>query len=79
MPALILLAFGAAAQPMPDCRQAKTSVEQAICGNAELAAVVGDLVMKWHRTGHIQEVEKTWRIPPSMFADEMHRRYADAE
>jgi uncharacterized protein YecT (DUF1311 family) len=38
MAALILLAFGAAAQPMPDCPQAKTSAEQAICGNAELAA-----------------------------------------
>jgi polar amino acid transport system substrate-binding protein len=48
-------------------------------GNTELAATVGDLVKTWHRTGHIQEVEKTWRIPPSMFADEMHRRYADAE
>src|SRR5580700_4013652 len=48
-------------------------------GNTELAAVVGDLVMKWHRTGHIQEVEKTWRIPPSIFAEEMHRRYAGGE
>jgi polar amino acid transport system substrate-binding protein len=48
-------------------------------GNTELAAMVGDLIKSWHRTGHIQQVEKTWRIPPSMFADEMHRRYADAE
>lgn len=48
-------------------------------GNTELAAMVGDLVKTWHRTGHIQKVEKTWRIPPSMFADEMHRRYGDAE
>ncbi len=48
-------------------------------GNDELAAYVGDLVKKWHRSGHIQEVEKTWKIPPSVFAEEMHRRYAEAE
>ena len=48
-------------------------------GNGELAAYVGDLVKKWHRSGHIQEVEKTWKIPPSVFAEEMHRRYAEAE
>src|SRR5262249_60452002 len=36
--ALLLLASGAAAQPMPDCRQPKTETDKAICGNAELAA-----------------------------------------
>ncbi len=36
--AALLLATGAAAQPMPECRQAKTEAEKAICGNAELAA-----------------------------------------
>src|SRR5947209_8713713 len=36
--ALILLAFGAPAQPIPDCKQAKTETEKAICGNVELAA-----------------------------------------
>jgi uncharacterized protein YecT (DUF1311 family) len=36
--ALLLLATGAAAQPMPECRQAKTETEKAICDNAELAA-----------------------------------------
>jgi uncharacterized protein YecT (DUF1311 family) len=37
--ALLLLACGtAAAQPVPDCRQAKTAADKAICGNAELAA-----------------------------------------
>ena len=36
--ALLLAASGAAAQPMPDCRQAKTETEKAICGTAELAA-----------------------------------------
>jgi uncharacterized protein YecT (DUF1311 family) len=36
--ALLLLATGAAAQPMPECRQAKTEAEKAICGNADLAA-----------------------------------------
>jgi uncharacterized protein YecT (DUF1311 family) len=36
--ALLLFASAAAAQPAPDCRQAKTSAERAICGNAELAA-----------------------------------------
>ena len=48
-------------------------------GNTELAAFVGDLVKKWHADGHIEQVEKTWKIPPSVFAEEMHRRYADAE
>jgi uncharacterized protein YecT (DUF1311 family) len=36
--ALLLAASAAAAPPAPDCRQAKTPAEQAICGNAELAA-----------------------------------------
>ena len=48
-------------------------------GNTELGAAIGDLVKKWHRTGYIQKTEKTWHIPPSVFAEEMHRRYADAE
>lgn len=34
----LLVAATAAAQPMPDCRQAKTTAEQAICGNPESAA-----------------------------------------
>ena len=45
--------------------------------NKEFAAFVGDIVKKWHATGHIQELEKIWHIPPSVFAEEMHRRYAD--
>jgi polar amino acid transport system substrate-binding protein len=48
-------------------------------GNADLAAFVGDLVKKWHASDHIEALEKTWHIPPSVFAEEMHRRYADAE
>jgi polar amino acid transport system substrate-binding protein len=48
-------------------------------GNTELGEFVGDLIKKWHRTGHIQEMEKAWKIPPSVFAEEMHRRYTDAE
>src|SRR5438552_16970173 len=36
--AWLLFASAAAAQPAPDCRQAKRPAEQAICGNAELAA-----------------------------------------
>jgi polar amino acid transport system substrate-binding protein len=48
-------------------------------GNTELAAFVGELVRKWHASGHIQELEKTWHIPPSAFAEEMHRRYADSD
>ena len=47
-------------------------------GNSELAAFVGDLVKKWHADGHIERLEKTWHIPPSAFAEEMHRRFADA-
>ena len=48
-------------------------------GNTELAAFVGALVKKWHAADHIEELEKTWHIPASVFAEEMHRRYADAE
>ena len=48
-------------------------------GNAELAAFVGALVKKWHAAGHIEALEKTWHIPPSVFAEEMRRRYADAD
>jgi polar amino acid transport system substrate-binding protein len=48
-------------------------------GNTELAAFVGGLVRKWHAGGHIQALEKTWHIPPSAFAEEMRRRYADAD
>ena len=36
--ALLLLSGAAAAQPAPDCRQAKTATERAICGSPELAA-----------------------------------------
>jgi polar amino acid transport system substrate-binding protein len=48
-------------------------------GNTGLAAFVGDVVKKWHAAGHIEELEKKWGIPPSVFAEEMHRRYADAD
>lgn len=48
-------------------------------GNVELAAFVSDLIKKWHADGHIEELEKTWHIPPSVFAEEMHRRFVDAE
>ena len=36
--ALLLLASGAVAQPVPNCQQAKTTTDKAICGNAELGA-----------------------------------------
>jgi polar amino acid transport system substrate-binding protein len=48
-------------------------------GNTELATLVGDVVKKWHTAGYIEELEKKWSIPPSVFAEEMHRRYADAD
>jgi len=35
---LLLLACRTAAQPVPDCGQAKTATDKAICGNTELAA-----------------------------------------
>lgn len=47
-------------------------------GNTELAAFVGGLVRKWHAAGHIEELEKRWHIPPSIYAEEMHRRFADS-
>jgi polar amino acid transport system substrate-binding protein len=48
-------------------------------GNFELAAFVGDLLKKWHAGGRIEQLEKAWHIPPSVFAVEMHRRYANPE
>ncbi len=48
-------------------------------GDAELATFVGDLVRKWHASGHIEQLEQVWHIPPSVYAEQMHRRYADAE
>jgi polar amino acid transport system substrate-binding protein len=48
-------------------------------GNTELAAFVGGLVKTWHASGHIEELERIWHIPPSVFAEEMHRRYADSD
>jgi polar amino acid transport system substrate-binding protein len=48
-------------------------------GNSELAALVGELVRDWHRTGHVQQLEQVWHIPPSTFAGEMHRRFAETE
>jgi polar amino acid transport system substrate-binding protein len=48
-------------------------------GNTELAAFVGEIVKKWHSAGRIEELEQKWHIPASVFAEEMHRRYADAE
>jgi hypothetical protein len=48
-------------------------------GNTELAAFVGGLVKQWHASGRVEVLEKTWHIPASVYAEEMHRRYADAE
>jgi polar amino acid transport system substrate-binding protein len=48
-------------------------------GETQFAAMLGDRVKTWHRTGRIQALEKTWNIPPSVFAEEMHRRYLDGE
>jgi polar amino acid transport system substrate-binding protein len=48
-------------------------------GNVELASFVGALIRKWHADGHVEQLEGRWHIPPSVFAEEMHRRYADAE
>jgi polar amino acid transport system substrate-binding protein len=45
-------------------------------GNTDLAAFVGELVKQWHAARHIEELEKIWHIPPSVFAEEMRRRYA---
>jgi len=44
-------------------------------GETRLEAALSDAVREWHRSGRIQELEKRWNIPPSAFADEMHRKY----
>lgn len=44
-------------------------------GETRFEAVLSDVVREWHRSGHIQELEKRWNIPASAFADEMHRKY----
>ncbi|MBV9860421.1 MAG: transporter substrate-binding domain-containing protein [Alphaproteobacteria bacterium] len=48
-------------------------------GQPELVAMLGELVKGWHRNDRIQELERTWHIPPSFFAEEMHRRYGSDE
>lgn len=48
-------------------------------GNTELARFVGGVVRNWHATGYIETLEKRWRIPPSIYAEEMRRRFADSD
>jgi polar amino acid transport system substrate-binding protein len=45
-------------------------------GETRFEALLSELVREWHRSGRIQELEKHWNIPPSAYADEMHRKYA---
>jgi polar amino acid transport system substrate-binding protein len=45
-------------------------------GETRFEALLSELVREWHQSGRIQELEKHWNIPPSAFADEMHRKYA---
>jgi polar amino acid transport system substrate-binding protein len=45
-------------------------------GETRFEALLSELVREWHRSGRIQELEKRWNIPPSAYADEMHRKYA---
>lgn len=38
-----------------------------------LESYLSKMVINWHRTGYLQQVEKNWGIPPSRFLDEMHK------
>ncbi|HYB57157.1 MAG TPA: transporter substrate-binding domain-containing protein [Alphaproteobacteria bacterium] len=46
-------------------------------GETRFEELLSNLIKEWHRTGRVQELEKTWHIPASAFADEMHRRYLE--
>jgi polar amino acid transport system substrate-binding protein len=37
-----------------------------------LERFIGDTVAQWHRRGFLLELEKKWRLPPSIFLTEMH-------
>ncbi len=48
-------------------------------GEIRLEKVLSDTVKHWHSTGRIAALEDRWRIPHSIFAEEMHRKYSEAQ
>ncbi len=46
-------------------------------GESRLDAILSELVRDWHRSGRIEALERKWKIPPSAFAEEMHRKLAE--
>ena len=46
-------------------------------GESRLEAVLSELARDWHRSGRIEALERKWKIPPSSFAEEMHRKLAE--
>jgi polar amino acid transport system substrate-binding protein len=48
-------------------------------GEARLEKALSDMVKEWHRTDRIAGLEDRWHIPHSVFAQEMHRKYAEGQ
>lgn len=39
----------------------------------ELEKYLSKTIINWHRSGYLQQVEKSWAIPPSRFLNDMHK------
>jgi len=44
-------------------------------GEDEFSKRLSEMVIGWHKSGKIQELEKKWRIKPTTFAKEAHAKY----
>lgn len=42
----------------------------------ELDQYLSQTIIRWHRSGFLQQIEKTWGIPPSLFLYEMHKNWS---
>lgn len=41
----------------------------------DLEKYLSKTIINWHRNGYLQQVEKSWSIPPSRFLDDMHKTW----
>src|SRR5450432_4196435 len=44
-------------------------------GEKEVGAFMSKTITDWHKTGYIAQLEKKWKIKPTMFAQEMQAKY----
>ncbi len=43
--------------------------------NSDLARRISQVVVRWHQSGLLIELERRWNIPPSAFVQTMHQRW----